>query len=126
MKEEIKETELKKFNRYGNIFTLLFLLMIFSCVSLALFFNYYGMIIWAIIFIVTMYFALKVEKCKKENNIQTYKEIVAFTDGKRLDEIEMQQEFGKRPYQKLLLALGSAVFALLVCLLLLWLLRAFL
>lgn len=126
MKEEIKETELKKFNRYGNIFTLLFLLMIFSCVPLAVFFNYYGMIIWAIIFIVTMYFALKVEKCKKENNIQTYKEIVAFTDGKRLDEIEMQQEFGKRPYQKLLLALGSAVFALLVCLLLLWLLRAFL
>ena len=31
--------------------------------------------------------------------IMTYKEIVAFTEGKQLDEIEKAQEKGKRPYR---------------------------
>lgn len=98
MKEEIKEAELQKFNRYGNIFTALLMITIISCVPLAMFLNYYGLLITGILFIVTMFFANKVEKCKKENDVQTYKEIVAFTEGKRLDEIEKYQEYGKRPY----------------------------
>jgi hypothetical protein len=125
MKEEIKEAELQKFNRYGKIFTPLLLLTIISCVPLAIFLNYFGLITWAIITAITMYYAIKIEKCKKENNVQTYKEIVAFTEGKRLDEIEKNQEYGKRPYQKLLLALGSALFTLFICLLLAWMLKPF-
>lgn len=126
MKEEIKEAELQKFNHYGKIFSLLFLLTILSFVPLAIFLKYIGMVIWAIIFGVTMYYALKVEKCKKENNVQTYKEIVAFTEGKRLDEIEKNQEYGKRLYQKLLLVLGSMLLTLFICLMLGWLLKSFL
>lgn len=126
MKEEIKEAELQKFNYYGKNFSLLLLLTIFSCVPLAIFLNFFGLIIWGIIFAITMYYAIKIEKCKKENNVQTYKEIVAFTEGKRLDEIEKNQEYGKRPYQKLLLVLGSAVFTLFICLLLAWMLKPFL
>ena len=126
MKEEIKEDELQKFNRYGIIFTLLLLLTMVSCVPLAIFLNYYGLIIWVLIFAVTMYFAFKVEKCKKDNNVQTYKEIVAFTEGKYLDEIEKNQEYGKRPYQKLLLAFGSAIIALFICILLFFILKPFL
>lgn len=115
MKEEIKEAELQKFNRYGNIFTALLLITIISCVPLAMFLNYYGLLITGILFIVTMFFANKVEKCKKEYGVQTYKRIVAFTEGKRLDEIEKHQEYGKRPYQKLVLMLGSALITLIVC-----------
>jgi len=126
MKEEIKESDLKRFYYYGKIFTVLFVITIISCVPLAIFLNYYGLIIWAIIFIITIYFALKVEKYKKENDVQTYKEIVAFTEGKRLDEIQKQQEYGKRPYQKFVLMLGSALITLFVCILLIWLLRPFL
>ena len=126
MKEEIKESDLKRFYYYGKIFTVLFVITIISCVPLAIFLNYYGLIIWAIIFIITIYFALKVEKLKKENDVQTYKEIVAFTEGKRLDEIQKQQEYGKRPYQKFVLMLGSALITLFVCILLIWLLRPFL
>ena len=125
MKEEIKEAEVQKMNRYGTIFTLLLLLTIVSCVPLAIFLNYYGLVIWALISAVTMYYAFKVENCKKDNNVQTYKEIVAFTEGKRLDEIEKNQEFGKRNYQKLFLALGSAIISLFVCILLFWLLKSF-
>ena len=70
------------------------------------------MVAWipvGIIFAITMYWAWKIEKLKKDHDIQTYKEIVAFSEGKRLDEIQKQREIGKRPYQKLLLGIGSAV-----------------
>lgn len=60
---------------------------------------------------------------KKENDVHTYKEIIAFTEGKRLDEIDKLQETGKRLYQKILLALGSALIALAVCLLTAWLIQ---
>ena len=60
---------------------------------------------------------------KRENDVHTYKEIIAFTEGKRLDEIDKLQETGKRLYQKILLALGSALIALAVCLLTAWLIQ---
>lgn len=47
-----------------------------------------------------IYYALRVEKFKKENDIMTYKEIVAFTEGKQLDEIEKAQEKGKETMRK--------------------------
>ena len=60
---------------------------------------------------------------KRENDVYTYKGIIAFTEGKRLDEIDKLQETGKRLYQKILLALGSALIALAVCLLTAWLIQ---
>lgn len=53
-------------------------------------------------------------KRKKRNG--TYKpigEILSFVEGKSLDEIEKAREEGKRPYQKLLLAVaaGAITFA---------------
>ena len=62
-----------------------------------------------------MFWALKVEKIKKENDIQTYKEIVAFTDGKKLDELHKAVEVGKRPYQNILKVIISAVVTAAVC-----------
>lgn len=115
MKEEIKEAELQKFNRYGTIFTTLLMITMISCVPLAMFLNYYGLLITGILFIVTMFFATKVEKCKKKYDVQTYKEIVAFTEGQRLDGIAKHQEYGKRPYQKFVMMLGSALITLIVC-----------
>lgn len=114
MKEEIKEAELKKFNHYAKIFTILLITTIISVITLTMVFNYYGLIISALLFGVTFFFAHKVEKLKKENDVQTYKEILAFTEGKRLDEIEKHQEYGKRSYQKILLALGSALITFFV------------
>lgn len=115
MKEEIKELEIRKLNKYGNIYTLLLALIVISPIPLVAWMNWYALIPWGVLFAVTMYFAFKVEKVKKDNDIFTYKEIVAFTDGKRLDEMEKQQEFGKRPYQKVLLVFGSAAIAFIVC-----------
>lgn len=114
MKKEVKETEINKLNKYGNIFTVLLILLVVSAVPLAVWVGWYAFIPWGLLFIVTMCFALKVEKVKKDNNIFTYKEIVAFTEGRRLDEMQSQQELGKRPYQRVLSAFVSAVIGFVV------------
>ena len=126
MKEEIKGADLQRIYNYGKIFTVLLMITTITCVPLAIFLNYYGLIITAILFIITFFFALKVEKFKKEIDVQTYKEIVAFMEGKRLDEIEKHQEYGKRPYQKIFMMLGSALVTFFICILMVWLLKSFL
>ena len=73
-----------------------------------------------------MFWALKVEKIKKENDIQTYKEIVAFTEGKKLDELHKAVEVGKRPYQNVLKVIISAVVTATVCFLIGLLMHIFL
>ena len=115
MKETIKKEEISKLNQYGTIFTILLILTVVSIIPLVLVFGFYGFIPWGILYGFTMLVALKIERMKKDYDIQTYKEIVAFTEGKRLDEIQKQREIGKRPYQKVLLTLGSILFTLIVC-----------
>ena len=114
MREEIKEVDLQKFNREAGIFSVLLIGTVVSCVPLAKFFGIYGLIAWGILWMITMIYAFKIEKYKKEHDVQSYKEIVAFIEGKRLDEIEKKQEIAKRPYQKVLLVLGSAVVGFVV------------
>ena len=96
-----------------------------SAVPLFMWLGVWAFIPWGIIWAVSMYFAFKVEKVKKDNDIQTYKEIVAFSEGKLLDYIYRQREIGKRPYQKNLLAIGSALIAFVVCVLIGFLMNIF-
>lgn len=118
MKEVINQDNMKHFYLEGKIFTALMILFILSFVPLYAFLDIYGFIIPGMIFIATMYYAIRIERFKKNNDVQSYKEIVAFLDGKCLDEIEKQQEIAKRPYQKVLLALGTGAITLVVCLIL--------
>lgn len=60
---------------------------------------------------------------RKKYDIQTYKEIVAFTDGKSLDEIEKAREEGKRPYQKVFLAVGSATLVVIIAFIMTYIIR---
>lgn len=115
MKEVIKKEEVTKFNRYGAVFTVLLITTIISAVPLFTWLGIWALIPWGIIYAITMYFALKIEKIKKDNDIQTYKEIVSFSENRRLDEIQKQREIGKRPYQKFLLVIGCAVIAAVAC-----------
>lgn len=120
MKEEIKEAEIKKLNKYSKILSVLLILTVVSAVPLAAWIGIYAIIPWGALFSVTMFVAYKIEQLKKDNSIHTYKEIVAFMEGKRLDEPELQQEKGKRPYQSFLLALSCAIIALIICMVLGW------
>ncbi len=114
MKKEIKETEIKKLNKYGGIYAVFLILTVISLVPFIAFMGWYGMIPWGAVYAIAVYFAFKTDKVKKENHLSTYKEIVAFMEGKRLDEIEEQQEIGKRPYQTVMYMLGSAAIAFIV------------
>lgn len=122
MKETINKADLQAFNRDSAIFTVLLLAFIVSVIPLAKFLGYYGLAISAAVFAAAMYYALKLEKTKKKYDVQTYREIIAFTEGKRLDEIELARESGKRPYQKILSAVICGVIALIVCVFWVWLL----
>ena len=71
-----------------------------------------GLAIYILIMIAAFCIALKVETIKKQNDIQTYKEISSFMEGKSLDDIEKQREDANRPYQKTLLAICSGALSL--------------
>lgn len=123
MKKEIKKSEITKINHYGTIFTILFIASIILFVPLVKFLTIYGIIIWAILYMVTFIFGFKIEKLKKNNDIHTYKEIVAFSQGKHLDEIQKQREVGKRPYQAILMTLFAAVTGFIITALMFWLFK---
>lgn len=126
MKDVIRKEEIDKMKRYGTVYTVLLIAVAVSAVPLFLWLGTWALIPWGILFAAAMYYALKVERVKKDNDVQTYKEIVAFYEGKRLDDIQKQREIGKRPYQKILLVLGSAVITFAVCILIGFLMHFFL
>ena len=122
MKEQINQTDQKKFERLSNIFTILFLAVLITPVPLVHFLSYAGLAIWIVILGAGSYAAMLVEREKKKFAMQTYREIIAFTEGKSLSEIEKAREEGKRPYQKVLLAVASGAAGVIVTMFFLWLL----
>lgn len=108
MKEKINRTDVRSFRRDSTIFAVLLLTCILSVVPLFKWVGIPGMIIWGVLFAITMYFCIRVEKVKKEQDVHTYREIVAFTNGEKLDSLEKAREEGKRRYQQFALLLGSA------------------
>lgn len=124
MRKEINQTEIQKFNHYGTIFTLLLILFVVSIIPLTIFLGYYGLLISAVLYVIVMYLAIKIEKMKKDNNLQTFKDIVAFTDGKKLDEIENLKNMGSY-IVKILPALAIGIAAFFIGMFLVWLLKSF-
>lgn len=122
MKQEVNAADVKAMNRDAIIFSILLAATIILPVPLLKWFGLYGLIPELLIWGAAMYFALRLERIKKANNVQSYKEILAFSEGRKLDEIEQKIEAGKRPYQKLLLVLLTAGITLLVGMVLSWLL----
>ena len=122
MKQEVNAADVRAMNRDAIIFSILLAATIILPVPLLKWFDLYGLIPELLLWGSAMYFALRLERIKKANNVQSYREILAFSEGKRLDEIEQKVEAGKRPYQKLLLVLLTAGITLLVGMVLSWLL----
>ena len=126
MKDVIQKEEIEKMNRYGKIYTIMLIATAVSAVPLFMWLGVWAFIPWGIVWAISMYFAFKVEKVKKDNDVQTYKEIVAFSEGKRLDDIHKQREIGKRPYQKILLVVVSTLITVTVWVLIWFLMHIFL
>ena len=72
-----------------------------------------------------MFYALRIEKFKKQHNLRTYRQLVAYDQGRSLSEIEEAEERGKAPYEGILIpilfVLGIGAIALLFS----WLLLTF-
>ena len=118
LKREIDVRELESFRKDSVILTVLFIGLIILPIPLVRLWKWWGMVGYLALFGVTMGVALRLERLKKKADIQTYREIVAFTEGKSLTEIEKAIEKGKRPYQRALLAAGSGLLAVVVALIL--------
>ncbi len=110
----------------GKIYTIMLIATAVSAVPLFMLLGVWALIPWGIIWGISMYFAFMLEKIKKDNDVQTYKKIVAFSEGQLLDDIQKQREIGKRPYQKILLVIGSGLITFAVCVLIGFLMHVFL
>ena len=113
--KEITQNDIKKLRLMGKTMTVLVFLLAALPIPLVRFLGWWGLTVYILYFAGAMWYALRVERFKKENNINTYREIAAFMDGKRLDEADMLREEGKRPYQRILAVLSGAAIAIVVC-----------
>lgn len=115
MREIVEKATIKKFNVISVVFLIELIVVAISAYPLFNIKGNIGIIIWLCLFAITLYTASKIEKFKKSHDIQTYKEILAFIDGKQLTHDETQQEIGKRNYQKIIFAFIAGVIALIIC-----------
>ena len=123
IKAEISQEDRRRFKKTSNIFTALFVVALVTPIPLVHFLDNLGIGLWAALFAVTLWFGYKVEKEKKEFDIQSYKEIAAFMEGKGMDEIAKAREEAKRPYQKFLLAVAAGLVTLAAAILMMWILK---
>lgn len=123
MKEEIRQEDRQQFERDSNIFAALMLATLLTPIPLLHYLDKMGIAMWAALFGITGWFAFRVEEKKKVFDIQTYKEIVAFTQGEGLDEIAKAKEEGKRPYQKIFMAAVMGLITLAVSVLMVWIFK---
>ena len=114
MKDEIKTEDIRKFQRESRVYGILLAGQIALPMPLLYYLKVWGIVIWLLWTGVALWWGWRIEKYKKAHDIHTYREIIAFMEGKRLDELEKNQEIGKRPYQIAILVLLTAVIGLIV------------
>lgn len=125
MRKIIDSKKIKEFNVMSYVFLVEMLVLIISAYPLFKLLDFIGFIIWISLYIISFGTARIIERFKKENNIQTYKEIIAFIDGKKLTYEETQQEIGKRMYQKIILAFVTGIITFIVCLIMMFIMKKF-
>jgi transcriptional regulator with XRE-family HTH domain len=122
MKTAVK-AEIVKFKYYNRIYIIALIALIVLTTPLIMWLGYGALIPISSFFSIAVYSGLKVNRIKNNNDVYTYKEVIAFCDGKLLDEIQKQREIGKRPYQKFIFVLCNAMVAFLVALFMSFLVR---
>lgn len=100
MKYTIAQVDKKNFKRDTKVMVTLMILLMISSYPLVYFLEWLGLGIFVLLSIITMTYANRVERFKKKYDVQPYKEILAVSNGKLLDEIEKREERAKLPYQK--------------------------
>ena len=82
MEKQVEQDNVRRFKRDTVIFTVLIILTVVSAVPLFLYLELSGIVLWLLIAGVMIYYAMRLNKQKRNNDIQTYREILAFMEGK--------------------------------------------
>ena len=82
MEKQVEQDDVRRFKRDTVIFTVLIILTVVSAVPLFLYLELSGIVLWLLIAGVMIYYAMRLNKQKRNNDIQTYREILAFMEEK--------------------------------------------
>ena len=125
MKQIIHDQEFIRYQKDGIIFSILLFGFPIISIPLILYLNWYGIAISCLIFAIAMFYSLRIEKFKKQHNLRTYRQIVAYVQGRNLSEIEEAEEKGKAPYQRIILPILFSLGIGAIALLFYWILLTF-
>ena len=125
MKQIIHDQEFIRYQKDGIIFSILLFGFPIISIPLILYLDWYGIAISCLIFAIAMFYTLRIEKFKKQHNLRTYRQIVAYVQGRNLSEIEEAEERGKAPYQRIILPILFGLGIGAIALLFYWLLLTF-
>ena len=118
MKKRIDESDLKNYERLSKVYLVEVAIVLISAYPLLKFCQIVGLVVWLMLITIMIYTIQKIENVYKKNECQTYKEIVAFTEGRALTEKEKIEENAKKSYQKILLGIVSIIIAIITYILL--------
>lgn len=108
MKNEIQNAQLNKWTISMGVFALLAALSAGPVINL---FGTKGLLISAVLFLLSLYSANKIEGIKKKHQLKTYKEIVAFQEGQKLTDEEKDKSRANHKYQKALIVILFGLFS---------------
>ncbi|GEL15012.1 helix-turn-helix domain-containing protein [Pediococcus cellicola] len=111
------ELERSKMDRYTKLMLLFMILVIFSVGPASFLPDYWWAIIPGSFWIVSMFFACRLEKIKHEKDIQTYQEIMAFMADQNLDSVRQRRNWFRDRLSKAVIVLVFAIIAGLLALL---------
>lgn len=83
MKKQVVQDDVRKFKRDTVIFTVLMIVTLLSAIPLFLYLELVGIALWVVIAGVMIFCSIRLNKQKRNNNIQTYREILAYIEGKQ-------------------------------------------
>ena len=115
MKNTVKKEDVKAFKRIQLLGVVEILLLIAAGVPLVEYFGAAGGAVVGALAVCTLMTFHRFEQMKTENDIQTYREVLAFVNGETLDDIEKEKELQKRAsYRKLYIVTAVLTIALLL------------
>lgn len=117
MKEQVKSKDIRTFKKLQLIGGLGILLLIVTGMPLLEYGGAVGGVVWGALAVGVFLAWHRFEQIKSENDVQTYREVLAFVNGETLDDIERTNEAKKRRSLKILeiIVAAQAIIMLIVC-----------
>ncbi len=91
MKEAIQKEEVKKLKRYQGLTALLAGIMVILTMPLVSWIGIWSLIPMGMLIVVMLYCMEKGLKIEKDNDLQNFREIMAFLNGRKMDDAEKQK-----------------------------------